>query len=66
MIIKFDARLYTKQSIEAAMAAFQDVASFQLTEASGELTVKVSSEGAAPDQELEGEFANYALSEMSK
>lgn len=66
MMIKFDARLYTKKSVEAAMAAFQDVATFELTEAGGAITVKVANEGEVADQELEGEFANYALSEMWK
>ena len=63
--LEFDARLYTAAALRRSLEAFAESAEGSVEEQGGRLIVDLrSKDGALDADELEGEFANYALAEM--
>lgn len=62
MLLKFDARLYSRSAVDRAVEAYSEHASFEVKESAGFIGVKLS--GKEADAELADEFSNYVLGGM--
>lgn len=70
MILRFDRRLYSRESVEAAATAFEDLVPVSVRETGEWVEAEARGERAALDEacdgDFEGEFANQALAEAAK
>ncbi len=70
MIIRFDRRLYSPRGVEAAAAAFADIADVSVRSSGDWIEAETKADRTeldeACDGDFEGEFSNQALWETAK
>ena len=60
-IINFNKKLYSQQAINSAIAAFSELAHFNLSEASDSWRLEITDIDQQFAANIRGEFANYVL-----
>jgi hypothetical protein len=63
MRLRFDARLYRRPAVDAAVEAFRDLADAKVNEEPGRIVVALKPKDGAEDG-LDLEFANFVLGSM--